>query len=244
MVDTGTFCIDRWELVTVDSTTGQKLSPYYPPHDVLLARVRAVWQAEADMLCDPRACSLPLPDLPAWQARHRFQARAVSQPSVVPQGYMSYHVARQACERAGKRLCKKEEWRTACRGERGTKFPYGERYERDRCNVWRMQHPAHALHGVAALGHTDPRLNLVVEDGRDPLLRLTGATASCASRWGTDRIYDMVGNLDEWVDDESGVFVGGFYARATSEGCDAEVASHAPAYYDYSTGARCCRALR
>jgi formylglycine-generating enzyme required for sulfatase activity len=74
-------------------------------------------------------------------------------------------------------------------------------------------------------------------------LRLTGKTPSCVSRWGADRIYDMVGNLDEWVDDEAGLFLGGFYARSTREGCESRVSSHAPIYYDYSTGARCCRAL-
>ena len=50
------------------------------------------------------------------------------------------------------------------------------------------------------------------------------------------------GNLDEWVDDEAGLFVGGFYARSTREGCESRISAHAPIYYDYSTGARCCRA--
>jgi hypothetical protein len=72
---------------------------------------------------------------------------------------------------------------------------------------------------------------------------LTGATAGCRSDWGNDAIYDMVGNLDEWVDDPSGVFVGGFYARSTREGCEARVGVHPPVYYDYSTGARCCLSL-
>jgi hypothetical protein len=51
----------------------------------------------------------------------------------------------------------------------------------------------------------------------------------------------MVGNLDEWVEGETRpVFVGGFYARSTTKGCEARVDSHAPAYYDYSLGTRCC----
>jgi hypothetical protein len=51
----------------------------------------------------------------------------------------------------------------------------------------------------------------------------------------------MVGNLDEWVDDPDGAFLGGFYARGTAEGCDARVGVHAPEYFDYSLGVRCCR---
>jgi hypothetical protein len=74
-----------------------------------------------------------------------------------------------------------------------------------------------------------------------PLLAATGATAGCRSEWGDDAALDMVGNLDEWVDDPSGVFVGGFYARETLHGCDMRVGIHSPDYYDYSVGGRCCR---
>jgi formylglycine-generating enzyme required for sulfatase activity len=94
------------------------------------------------------------------------------------------------------------------------------------------------------VGHTDPRLNLIVERGKDSVLRLTGATDGCVSRWPSGEVHDMVGNLDEWVADPSGVFVGGFYARATKEGCEARIASHSPLYYDYSLGTRCCRSAR
>ena len=64
--------------------------------------------------------------------------------------------------------------------------------------------------------------------------------ATCASKWGDDAVFDMVGNLDEWTDDPRGTFVGGFYARATRAGCDARVSSHGASYFDYSTGVRCC----
>src|SRR5512133_403432 len=32
MVRVGGFCIDRWEIATVDRDTREPLSPYYPPH--------------------------------------------------------------------------------------------------------------------------------------------------------------------------------------------------------------------
>ena len=109
-------------------------------------------------------------------------------------------------------------------------------------NVFREAHPAHELHDNASIGHLDPRLNQVRFKGK-PLLRRTGATSSCRSVWGDDAIYDMVGNLDEWVDDEGGVFLGGFYARSTKAGCDQRISSHPANYYDYSLGVRCCRDL-
>jgi hypothetical protein len=106
--------------------------------------------------------------------------------------------------------------------------------------VFREAHPAAILHNDASIGHLDPRLNLV-KGPEGPLLRTTGATARCASKWGDDVIYDMVGNLDEWVDDAAGAFHGGFYARATRAGCDARISTHPRAYADYSLGVRCCK---
>jgi formylglycine-generating enzyme required for sulfatase activity len=160
----------------------------------------------------------------------------------VPQAYVSYHTARRACDSAGKRLCTSEEWLVACRGRWRTHYPYGNEFRRVSCNVYRYVHPSLALHGMASTGQLDPRLNLVTVWGTEPLLRDTGASPNCKSPWWDGQAaYDMVGNLDEWVEDERGVFRGGFFSRATTKGCDAQVASHAPDYFDYSTGARCCR---
>jgi formylglycine-generating enzyme required for sulfatase activity len=184
------------------------------------------------------APDLPVP--PAWQLSREFQPRAANRQGLRPQGYMSGVLARRACERAGKRLCREQEWVRACRGESGQPFPYGPHYERGVCNVDRAGHPAALLHGDASQGHRDPRLNLVADAG-GPLLRLTGSLPRCASRWGDDAIYDMVGNLDEWVDDARGLFVGGFYSRQTRAGCGARVRAHPNEYFDYSLGVRCCK---
>jgi formylglycine-generating enzyme required for sulfatase activity len=163
---------------------------------------------------------------------------------MVPQGYVSYYTATRACENAGKRLCTNDEWLTACKGQQQTKHPYGQIFSRGPCNVYRFLHPASILHGLASSGHLDPRLNLLMIAGDAPVLRLTGESQACASRWGDDAIYDMVGNLDEWVEAPKGVFRGGFYARATTKGCESEVTNHSKLYFDYSTGARCCMAAR
>lgn len=239
MVHVEAYCVDRWEIATVDAKSGEKLSPYYPPDRTTVERIHQLWQVERSLYSDSNAQAMPLPDLPAWQAKHDFSPRAVSRPSVVPQGYLTYYSARRACEAAGKRLCTRDEWVRACKGESRNKFPYGASYQKGKCNVDRLVHPAAVLHGASWFGHTDPRLNLVL-DGSDPLLHLTGQTPDCASRWGDDKIYDMVGNLDEWIDDDSGVFVGGFYARSTTQGCESVITTHAPVYFDYSLGTRCC----
>ena len=238
MARVGRYCIDRWEISTVDKTTGEALSPYYPPAPALVSEVWRGWLIEREQLGDTAARAMPLPPLSQLQRNGRFEVKAVSRPGVIPQSYMSQVLARKACENAGKRLCSQDEWVGACKGKAGAKYPYGGTYRQGVCNVYRLIHPAAVLHGSASLGHRDPRLNLVYE-GESPLLRNSGETATCASRWDDERIFDMVGNIDEWV--EEGMFLGGFYSRSTTQGCEAKVSVHVPIYYDYSTGVRCCR---
>jgi formylglycine-generating enzyme required for sulfatase activity len=241
MVSVRKFCVDRWESSMVDKATGRPLSPYYPPHPKLLREVFQAWDIDRWNFGSDGARAMPVPEVSDWQRANDFDLKAVSRKGAVPQAYVSHPLAKRACENAGKRLCTRDEWLAACKGDTGTKFPYGEAFDRNKCNVWGYVHPGVVLHQSATFGHRDPRLNLVSEGGERPFLRLTGGTPGCASKWGKDAIFDMVGNVDEWVDGDRPEFVGGFYARSTSNGCESRVTNHAPAYYDYSVGVRCCR---
>jgi hypothetical protein len=234
-------CVDRFESTLLDDATGRYLSPDYAVTPALIAGALSDWSTRRERQGDLFARALPLPHLASWQREGASRPAAVARGGVIPSGYVTGTVARAACEAAGKRLCKLDEWRRACRGERGTQFPYGARYEDGACNVNVPIHPAAELHGNASLGHLDPRLNRVPDASGAPLLRTTGSSERCVSRWGDDAIYDMVGNIDEWVDEDGGAFAGGFYARSTNSGCDALVSSHPQAYLDYSTGVRCCK---
>jgi sulfatase-modifying factor enzyme 1 len=188
---------------------------------------------------EPRVL-VAVPPLPPWQQSGGYDYRAISKQGVEPSGYMSGLTSAHACRAAGKRLCTESEWVTACRGERGTRQPYGDRFRDGICNIHREAHPSLVLRGDWGAKLTDPRLNLMHHQGA-PLLRKTGASPGCASRWGDDAVYDMVGNLDEWVDNRAGLFLGGFYARATHRGCMARVWAHPVSHVDFSTGFRCCR---
>lgn len=236
----GRVCVDRYEATLVDLASGNLLSPYYPPSPKLAAGLFDTWQkSRADEPEGTLAHEMLVPELPEPH-KSAFRAKAMSWPGGTPAGYTSGEMARDACAAAGKRLCSIEEWVTACRGERQTTYPYGDKYVQDACNVFREEHPAHLLHGAFSTGLLDPRLNQIELDGR-PLLAVTGNFGRCVSKWGDDGIHDMVGNVDEWTDDPEGTFVGGFYSRATRNGCDARVSSHAVSYFDYSTGVRCCK---
>jgi len=174
--------------------------------------------------------------------------RAVSAAGVFPQGYISGVQARAACERSGKRLCKPAEWKNACMGPKKTTFPYGNRRQVGRCNdngrsSMRMLNPLlddkpeHRWMWGHAGNMIDPRLNQV-----DGTLARTGERAGCTNEYG---VYDMVGNLHEWVDDPDGTFQGGYYldTHLNGDGCYYRTTAHPESHYDYSTGFRCCSDL-
>ncbi|HOU93583.1 MAG TPA: SUMF1/EgtB/PvdO family nonheme iron enzyme, partial [Polyangiaceae bacterium] len=189
----------------------------------------------------------------------RYAARAAA--GRVPQGYVSRDEAAAACQAAGKRLCRAREWHAACQGSRRTRYPYGPEFVEGRCNVGKP----HLLHQVFGEGVTftfdahynSPRLNQ--EPG---FLARTGEYAGCVNDYG---LFDMVGNLHEWVADRvtsqlrreipleygdhelgprgNGVFMGGYLSskHEHGHGCGYVTTAHRPDYHDYSTGFRCCR---
>ena len=166
--------------------------------------------------------------------------KAVVEPGVKPQGYISGEQAAAACRLAGKRLCALDEWLAACRGPQKTTYPYGNVYQKGACNEGRPVHPV-----VQYFGQTDAN----IWDGvhmNDPGINLQadtvapgGTFAQCRSAWG---IYDLAGNLHEWIADPAGTFKGGFYvdAKLNGPGCLYTTTAHTVTYHDYSTGFRCC----
>jgi formylglycine-generating enzyme required for sulfatase activity len=236
----GLFCIDRYE-GNLFTPAGEAFSPDFPATPGLLEAALGEWATGRSRFGDVHARAFPLPPLPLWQRGAKLQHVAAARYGVQPSGYVTGLVAESACAGAGKRLCSIDEFTMACRGEDDTLFPYGDDYSDGVCNVFREGHPAAILHGNASIGHLDPRLNRVTLAGQ-PLLRKTGATPRCRSRWGADSVYDLVGNVDEWVaDGGAGAFAGGFYSRSTRSGCEALITAHPKQYLDYSTGVRCCR---
>jgi formylglycine-generating enzyme required for sulfatase activity len=164
-------------------------------------------------------------------------------PGVVPQGYISGKQAAAACAASGKRLCSAEEWDRACRGPKHTQFPYGDTRRAGVCNDdIRAVHPVAQVAEIVGMtpdemwrdGMNHPMINQLA----DALLK-TGERAECKNAYG---VFDMVGNLHEWIDDPDGTFRGGFYMDTTKngDGCDYATVAHSFKYHDYSTGFRCC----
>lgn len=167
----------------------------------------------------------------------RERVRAVSRRAVFPQGYVSRDQAAAACAEAGKRLCTRKEWVTACKGRVPTLYPYGQKHWPGYCNdagvsPLGLLHHGRALHDFQSM--TDPRLNQVPGS-----LARTGSFDRCRNEYG---VFDMSGNLHEWTAETAGEFHGGYYLDTSSlgEGCEYVTDGHDRGYRDYSTGFRCC----
>lgn len=94
-----------------------------------------------------------------------------------PKTRVSWFDAKKACESKGKRLCLRSEWTRAC----GGKYPWGKKWDANRCNT-------------------------ADEDGFERSLASVGSKKSCRSRSGA---FDMVGNVFEWTAEKR--IVGGSY---------------------------------
>ncbi len=106
--------------------------------------------------------------------------RPCSVPGRRPWSNVTKEEAEAACEKIGTgwRLCTSAEWLDACNSSGNTTFPYGATYSAQRCNGWDFTKTA----GVTTLA--------------------TGAATMCASDPSTatgDELWDMSGNVKEWV---------------------------------------------
>ncbi|MBL8608180.1 MAG: hypothetical protein JNL38_12720, partial [Myxococcales bacterium] len=99
--------------------------------------------------------------------------RAVSEPGVFPQAFISEVQADDACQASGKRLCTFDEWKTACMGPQKTTFPYGaQRAAAGTCHD-AGKSPVAAVFGAAALASVAP----APRSTGAPAPRSTGAPA-------------------------------------------------------------------
>ena len=236
--------------------------PRHCPVEMVLTAGTCMDRYEARLL--ERGADGSLTPFPPFKRPKNATFVAESRADVAPQGYISRPEAASACSNAGKRLCTLTEWYRACRGKEDTLYPYGAEYVRGRCNVGKP-HLLSILHGNdPQLWHYDTGFNDPELDRRSGFLAKTGEYAGCVSSGG---VFDLVGNLHEWVADRvdasiaeklplkpdmrarisrnvgKGVFMGGFFSTMNQHGagCEFVTMAHEPGYHDYSTGFRCCK---
>jgi protein-disulfide isomerase/uncharacterized membrane protein len=170
------------------------------------------------------------------------EGKATSGVHEIPGFRMSWHAADAACKAAGKRMCTEAEWISACQnapavdddGDRayaddrieGTAYPYGDFHEPERC--WE--------------GHENP-LAGTVPTGQPPTWRpsYTGQNPACVSKAG---VYDLAGNVEEWVGataNEAVLLGGAFDTPDDKARCYRRNDTFGSGYANLRTGFRCCK---
>lgn len=148
-----------------------------------------------------------------------------NQAGRLPKVNVTWDEARDLCSAQGKRLCRENEWETACRGPENNLFSYGSTFESARCNTPYRQ---------------DGRWH------RQGLSR-SGAFAECRNALG---LYDMIGNAWEWTATRPGsshpraLRGGSWFNSVNFARADGRYARDLPAGYRLDLiGFRCCRDL-
>ena len=180
---------------------------------------------------------VPTSECPVRTTHKHFCIDQFEYPNVAgskPQVFITWNQAQKECTDVGKRLCGESEWTLACEGSERLPYPYGYARNAEACNIDKP--------------HPDPNERLFLDprtrdaeiarlDQRDP----SGAHNSCVSPFGA---YDMTGNVDEWVVNESGRphrsgLKGGYWGPVRDR-CRPMTTAHDENFAFYQIGFRCC----
>lgn len=158
----------------------------------------------------------------------------------LPKVQASWYEMRDSCGKLGKRLCTESEWTLSCEGPGMKAYPYGDGFHRDSgaCNIDKpwidpFTYRDRKVVGERPLSEVDQR-------------SLSGSHPACRSDFG---VYDLVGNADEWVVNESGQpyassLSGGHWALGARNRCRPKTLAHNESFKFYVTGGRCCSDLQ
>jgi len=175
----------------------------------------------------------------------RFEAP--NQAGARPLTMTSATEAEAWCAARGKRLCAESEWRGACAGPKGNRFPYGNDHRKDACN----DDKPYRVPSWATLAKW-PSPAASAEAARLDQSEPSGSRAACTTEAGA---ADLVANVAEWVrrtDDHPNNFphvVMGCswtkcYRPPHTPTCDYVNYNHPSDWRSYEIGFRCCAAAR
>jgi formylglycine-generating enzyme required for sulfatase activity len=163
-----------------------------------------------------------------------------------PLAMQSANDANAWCTAHHKRLCKEDEWIDACESNERRSYPYGGEHVDDRCNddkAWMQVNEATLAKWPAP--EAQQHAKELYQGAR------SGSKRKCVSK---DGVYDMTGNLEEWVvrtrehaNDYPYLLVGCYWSGCYGGGkptCHSTNNAHGPEFRFYETGFRCCKDAR
>lgn len=211
-------------------------------HDTGKSAVLAVFGAKAVAASTP-ALPARRAAVTAPQARAASSARAPAATAATAAGKRAHVTKGRAAQSSRPRVAAKatNARPTNARPTKSTKPTKAAAPKKGarRATGKRSARPASVDPGVWA------RLNEPALGQVEGALSRTGEHAECVNDFG---VFDMVGNIHEWVATDPaavhGTFAGGYYLDTTlnGDGCNYRTVAHAHDYHDYSTGFRCCSA--
>ncbi len=161
-----------------------------------------------------------------------------NQEGVRPSVSVTFEEARDLCSSEGKRLCSAQEWTVACEGPEHRPYPHGFKRDPEACNYdkdyiipddFAYQNPLTRSAEIARVSQSEP----------------SGSRKSCVSSAG---VFDMTGNVDEWVLNEGGSpqgpefesgLKGGYWGPVRNR-CRPMTTDHNHWHHGYQIGFRCC----
>jgi formylglycine-generating enzyme required for sulfatase activity len=142
-----------------------------------------------------------------------------------PLNCVSFYGAEQFCAFAGGRLCSEVEWISACAGPEGRGFPYGNEFDLKACNV---------------------QSNTRKVEGRERSTAPVATHPGCEG--GLKGLFDMAGNVSEWVSDCKETYCrfrgAGFISNDPIDmfaSCGSACSGNQKTLKSNTVGIRCCR---
>jgi sulfatase modifying factor 1 len=157
---------------------------------------------------------------------------------ILPTLGVTWEDAGKLCAAEGRRLCTSSEWTLACEGDELWPYPYGFKRDSRACNIDKP----YMVPDEAA--YADPARR-AAEAKRLDQSEPSGSRPGCVSPFG---VYDMTGNVDEWVVNEHGSpksapyvsgLKGGYWGPVRNR-CRPMTVDHNQWHFGYQIGFRCC----
>jgi hypothetical protein len=157
---------------------------------------------------------------------------------ILPTLGVTWEDAGKLCAAEGRRLCTDSEWTLACEGNEMRPYPYGFQRDSHACNIDKP----YIVPDEAA--YADPERR-AAEAKRLDQSEPSGSRSACVSQFG---VYDMTGNVDEWVVNEHGStksapyvsgLKGGYWGPVRNR-CRPMTVDHNQWHFGYQIGFRCC----